>query len=62
MDPLKVGSWLRPYVYVEAIGEIGEGFDSYGVLHGDCAPKHLVLRRDGTRLANAREGSDDEST
>jgi hypothetical protein len=45
MEPLEVGSWIRPYVHVEAVGERGDGFDSYLVLHGDCVPKHLVLRR-----------------
>jgi hypothetical protein len=45
LKPLEVGTWLRPYVRVDAVDVAGDGFDGYVVLHGDCVPKSLVLRR-----------------
>jgi hypothetical protein len=43
--PMEVGTWPRPYMRIDAVAEVGDGFDTYLVLHGDAVPKKLVLRR-----------------
>jgi hypothetical protein len=45
MSVIPVGTWIRAYTRVDAIGPRGAFFDTYEVLYGDSVPKPLVMRR-----------------